>query len=143
MDNDANPPEVGESPEETVAAPVNRQLKKSPLEKIRDTIAAGPLPAAASKIEASYRTHRRQIWIGLVLTVLLIAIAIGLGFGERIARLFRPSLLEVPELPRVTPTPLPQVSTSFDQLRLDVRDFSGNLPDPAPPAVDHNISLEN
>jgi hypothetical protein len=141
MEADQTTPPTQQPVDQETPAPVKSE--PSPIEKFRQLIAAGPLPATASRIDVSYRTHRKQIWISLVIVILFIAIAIGLGFGERIARFFRPEQLQVPDLPRVTPTPAPLVSTSFDQLRERVGAFSGSLPEPAPPAVDHNISLQN
>lgn len=113
-----------------------------PLEQLRTQISAGPLPQTIENFKTRFQTHRRQILVGGSVLIILIMVLFGLRFGGLLDRIFRPGALQVSQLPTVTPTIPPAISTSFDSLRDQIRAFSGVLPDPAPPAVDQNISLQ-
>lgn len=86
----------------------------------------------------SFLTKYRWLIIGiLTLSALFIAILI----GKQISRTSTPVYLP-PTIDNVTPTVSRQVRSSFDGLRNNIINFSATLPDPALPAVDNQISLE-
>lgn len=126
----------------TSVPPVMKAKKPTFVENFKQQVAAGPLPQTLVQLKAKYQPYRRQILLVGAGFVVLLVVVLGLRFGGLLARIFRPGDLEVTQLPTVTPTQAPAVATSFDAVKEQVKDFSGILPDPAPPAVDHDIDLQ-
>lgn len=76
--------------------------------------------------------------IGVItLLALFIAITIGKQLSNRNTPIYVP-----PQIEEVTPTQARRVKSSFDGIKNTITNFSANLPEPALPAVDNQISLE-
>lgn len=91
---------------------------------------------------AWWQKYHRHIKLAAAALFLLIMIIFGLQLGLSLAD--KSSLPDVapPPIATVTPTVTTTVTTPLNQLRTEVERFQLLLPDPAPPAVDHDITLK-
>lgn len=122
--------------------PPASEKKKNAWEKVQEYMVSSPFLVALGQLRQNYETNKAKfLLIGFVVIAVLVII-FGLLFGSTLGRILRPSPIVIPDLPSITPTVVDAVPSSFDSLRNQVRQFSGVLPDPAPPAVDHNINLQ-
>lgn len=97
---------------------------------IKSGQAMRPITAALSKF-------KWPIVGGLTLIILFVAISIGKKLSTSNTPVYLPPTIE-----NVTPTSTKRVRSSFDSLKLSIVNFSATLPEPALPAVDNQISLE-
>lgn len=74
--------------------------------------------------------------------LLIIVLGIGLPLGTFILGFFGQRTVTPPPLGIVTQTVAPTYQSKFVPLRTTVENFNPNLPDPAPPVVDSNITLD-
>ncbi len=81
--------------------------------------------------------------ISLPIFILVIVLGIGLPLGLFILGFFTPRTVTPPSINVVTQTTTPTYQSPFIPLRNSITDFNPNLPDPAPPVVDSNITLES
>lgn len=77
---------------------------------------------------------------GAVIGVMIVAL-IAIRIGQNISAINQPQQAQVSAIPTVQPTVVISKPSVFDGLKTQVTDFTTLLPDPAPPAVDPNISL--
>lgn len=73
----------------------------------------------------------------VIVFLILIAIRLGTNFANQ----SRPDALQPPPIADITPPAEIKTETEIEKLRQEIQDFSTLLPDPAPPAVDPDISL--
>jgi len=76
---------------------------------------------------------------GLVLVVLLIALAI----GKAISRKSEPPVFLPPDIGTPVPTVVTTVKSDYEWIRENIRNFSTDLPDPVIPPFDNAIDLES
>ncbi|HEX9008474.1 MAG TPA: hypothetical protein VF837_04400 [Patescibacteria group bacterium] len=79
-------------------------------------------------------------WI-LIGFFVLIGLFIAISIGKKLSQQATPKYLP-PSLSEVTPTKASQVRSTFDPLKKSIIDFSSQLPNPAIPATDNSLSLE-
>lgn len=106
------------------------------------TISTTPLPGLLSQLRSQIEHYKTIIMLIFAGIALLILISIGLNLGLSLAKNAKTPEITPPPLPSFTPTPSPNISSSFDQIYTDLNSFSSLLPDPAPPAVDPDITLQ-
>lgn len=118
------------------------KIKKKVWEKVQEKIVSSPAFVTLVQLRQRYETNKAKFLLIGFMGVAVLVIVFGLLFGSTLGHILRPSPIIIPDLPTITPTVTETVPSSFDPLREQVRQFSGVLPDPAPPAVDHNINLQ-
>jgi len=76
---------------------------------------------------------------GLVLVVLLIALAVGKAIFQR----SKPPVFLPPDLGTPVPTTRKTVKSDYEWIRQNIQNFSTDLPDPVIPPFDNAIDLES
>ncbi len=120
-------------------------VKKSPinLEEIKAKLLSQPqTQVLIEKMRVFWQESGRKVkLVGSALGILIL-ILVAVRLGGNIARLNRPGEVEPVALPTVMPVVDKAKVSVFSDLKQEIQDFSPLLPDPAPPAVDQNISLK-
>jgi hypothetical protein len=115
--------------------------KVDPLKVFQEQVANGPLPALVKQVEAQWVKNKWIVVLLVTAIVLLVMIIVGAAIGGIFGALSTKKVSITP-LPTVIPTDRPKIPSIFDDLKQEIVDFNTILPDPAPPAVDQDISLE-
>lgn len=106
------------------------------------TLSTTPLPGMVAQFKTQIEHYRAVILLIFAGIALFVVISVGLNLGLSLAKNSKTPEITPPPLPSYSPTPSPNLSSSFDQIYSDLNSFSSLLPDPAPPAVDPNITLQ-
>ena len=94
-----------------------------------------------AKLQVWWTKFGLAIKVGVGGVVLLVVVMLAIALGRRLAILNRPGEGTPEALPTVAPTVESEKISVFAGLKQQVAVFSVLLPDPAPPAVDANITL--
>lgn len=93
------------------------------------------------KFNEFWKTYGFKVKVGGAVIGVLIVVMIAVSIGQNIASLNRPKQALPTAIPTVEPTKAVTKSSAFDGIKQEITNFTTQLPDPAPPAVDPKISL--
>ena len=85
---------------------------------------------------------KKPLRYGLPVCILLIVLWLGISIGTIIARGIGYSPFTPPEIDPVSPTPINEFVSHLRPLQKAIGDFNPTLPDPIPPSLDYNLTLE-
>jgi len=115
-----------------------------PLSDLKSKLA--PLTQSSTGLLHQFTTfwhqHRLKIIIAFFAIVLLSLLFSAIYIGSNLGRQASRNGINPPPLPEATPTPTKSYQSVIDPLYQQFKDYSILLPDPAPPAVDYQITLE-
>lgn len=94
------------------------------------------------RFEAFWKVNSFKVKLISAVVGIVVLILIAVQVGQNIAALNRPDDATPAALPTVAPSGQMVKESVFEGLRQQVIDYSPLLPDPAPPAVDANITLK-
>lgn len=115
--------------------------KTDPLKTFQEQVSKGPLPGLVKSLEDQWVKNKWLVVLIVTAGVLLVMIIFGVLIGGVLGALSTKKVSVAP-LPTVIPTDRPRIPSIFDDLKQEIVDFNTILPDPAPPAVDQDISLD-
>jgi Na+/H+ antiporter NhaB len=117
----------------------DKYLKQLNLDKITSQPQVRELLTKIKQFWVEYGQKVKLAAIGvIVLTIILVAVSL----GRNLASLNQPQETNPQALPTVAITPESEKVSIFIDLKQQITDFSPLLPDPAPPSVDPNITLQ-
>lgn len=118
------------------------QIPTFDLNQIKQKLTSQPqIQVLITNFNQFWLTYGQKVKYASIAIAIFIVILVAVNLGRNLAALNRPQITSPDTIPTVVISPEVQKVSVFTDLKQQITDFSPLLPDPAPPAVDADITL--